>query len=298
MQSFFRAAIIQSAPLTIPFRTYAEYITPGVLLAEQLHCHYGDMQCLRNASYQEIIVAQRVVNTMVTSLNLLLFFEPWMPVIDYDLIHDQLIRTVQNTSFPLKPLIIGTLTEEAVLYIHEGWHKPVSPQTYAEVILVTFAQNALKVLERYPPDQSSDQRPLLARVGTNYVFACSTRVFARKAATYSYVFGYPLDFNGWDNLTFCNGHVCHGSELPYVFQSAWVNFTDAGRRLSTSMVNYWSNFGKTIDPNRPVKQVLEWPKTTLGNENYLFFQDPLSTGKDYLKEDCDFFDRIGYHSSV
>ena len=296
MQSFFQGAIIQSAPLTIPFRTYAEYITPGVLLAEQLHCQYTDLDCFRAARYEEIIKAQRIVNNMVTSLNLLLFFEPWMPVIDNDIIHEQLIQTVQNTSFPLKPLIIGTLTEEAVLYIHEGWHQPVSPRTYAEVLLVTFAQDALKVLERYPPDGSSDQRSLLARVGTNYVFACSTRVFARKAATYSYVFGYPLDFNGWDNLTFCIGHVCHGSELPYVFQSAWINFTDAGRRVSTSMINYWTNFGKTRDPNQPVKGSVQWPKTMMGNEKYLFFQDPLLIGEDYLKDDCDFFDQIGYHS--
>ncbi|CAF0973312.1 unnamed protein product [Rotaria sordida] len=294
MQSFFQAAIIQSAPMSIPFRTYAEYITSGVLLGEQLNCSYTNISCFRAASYQQIIAAQKVVNTMLTSLEILLFFEPWVPVIDNSVVHGQVIDIIQNVSFPLKPLIIGTLTEEAVLYIYEGWHKPVYPEQYAEILVATFNRHALKVLERFPPQGTGDQRLLLASLGTRWVFACSTRVFARKAATYTYVFGYPLDFDGWDNLTFCIGHVCHGSELPYVFESGWVNFTDAGRKLATNLVTYWTNFGKTHDPNQPVTPSLSWPKTSIGSEQYMYFQNPLQVEENYLKDDCDFFDKIGY----
>ena len=278
-------------------RTYDEYITPGVLLAEQLNCPYRNISCFRAASYQQIVAAQKEVNTLLTSLKILLFFEPWVPVLDNIIIKGQLIDIIQNVSFPLKPLIIGTLTEEATLYIYEGWHKPVYPVEYAEILLATFNRNAIKVLERFPPKGTGDQRPLLADVGTRWVFACSTRVFARKAATYTYAFGYPLDFNGWENLTFCVGHVCHGSELPYVFQSGWVNFTDAGRHLSASLGTYWSNFGKTHDPNQPVTQPLVWPKTSSSEESYMFFQYPSQVKQDYLKDDCDFFDSIGYKIS-
>jgi hypothetical protein len=49
------------------FRTYAEYMTPGVHLAEQLHWTYEDIGCFRNEMYQEIVVAQIVVNNMLTS---------------------------------------------------------------------------------------------------------------------------------------------------------------------------------------------------------------------------------------
>lgn len=78
------------------FRTYAEYVTPGVLLAEELKCQYGDVACLRNATYQEIIAAQMVVNIKLTSLNLLIFFEPWTPVLDNILVHGQLIETIYH----------------------------------------------------------------------------------------------------------------------------------------------------------------------------------------------------------
>jgi carboxylesterase type B len=140
----------------------------------------------------------------------------------------------------------------------------------------------------------SDERPLLGRIATQWVFTCSNRVFARKAASYSYVFGYPLDFDGWGNETFCNGHVCHGSELPFVFESTWVNFTDAGRRVSQSMATYWTNFAKSQDPNEPARVTTPWPRVTTGNEKYMYFQDPLQVQENYLKKECDFWDEIGY----
>ena len=231
---------------------------------------------------------------MVTSFKILLFFEPWVPVIDNIIVHGQILDLVKNTSFPLKELIVGTLTEEAVFFIYEGWGKPVAPTTYAEIILGAFRQNGLKVLERFPPIGSGDQRPVLSRVATQWVFSCSNRVFARKAASYEYVFGYPLDFDGWGNESFCNGHVCHGAELPFLFESAWVNFTDAGRRVSESMATYWTNFAKSQDPNEPIRTSTPWPKVTTGNETYLYFIDPVQVEENYLKDDCDFWDQIGY----
>jgi carboxylesterase type B len=269
-------------------------VTPSVLLAEQLHCGIGDIACFRRASYQDIILAQAVINNMVTSFELLLFFEPWVPVIDNIIVHGQLLDLVRNTSFPLKELIIGTLTEESLFFIYEGWTKPVTPVTYGEVVLGAFREKALKVLERYPPDSLSDLRPLLSRMATQWVFACSNRVFARKAASYSYVFGYPLDFDGWGNETFCNGHVCHGAELPFVFESTWVNFTDAGRRVSQNMATYWTNFAKSQDPNEPLRVTIPWPRVSSGNEKYMYFQDPLQVQENYLKNECDFWDEIGY----
>ncbi|CAF1317591.1 unnamed protein product [Rotaria sp. Silwood1] len=293
MQSFFQATIVQSAPMAIPFRTYAEYITPAVLLTEYLNCTVGNISCLRRKSFQDIAVAQTKVNSMLTSLEFLLFFEPWVPVVDNNIVTGQLIDIIHNTSFPLKPLIIGTLTEEAIFYVYEGWTKPVLPTEYVEFILFTFRERAIKVLERFPPTGWEDQRLLMSRIATHWVFACPTRIYARIAANYSYVFDFPLDFDGWENETFCNNHVCHAGELPYTFESAWVNFTDAGKRVSMSMATYWTNFAKTHNPNQPVSLPLTWPKPGK-EETYLYFQDPLSIRQAYLSEECDFWDKIGY----
>lgn len=218
-----------------------------------------------------------------------------MPVIDHNIVQGQLINIVHNTSFPLKPLVLGTLTEEAVFYIYEAWTTPVTVTSYIEILAFTFHEKAIKVLERYPPDQSNDLRPVLSKMATQWVFACASRIYARQAASYSYVFGFPLDFDGWENETFCDNHVCHAGELPYTFQSAWVNFTDAGRRVATAMGTYWTNFAKTLNPNQPVSYPTVWPKFD-SNETYLYFQDPLDIRQHYWKSECDFWDEIGYKS--
>jgi hypothetical protein len=65
------------------FRTYEQYIAPGVLLAGQLHCAYNDIAYFRAASADNIIAAQIKVDNILTPLDLVLFFEPWLPVIDH-----------------------------------------------------------------------------------------------------------------------------------------------------------------------------------------------------------------------
>ncbi len=294
MQSYFQQVIIQSTPMALPFRTYNEYVTPGVLLAEELHCTYGDIACFRAASVDNIINAQKIVNNKVTSFEPLLFFEPWVPVIDNVIVHGQPYQLIQNVSFPLKPLIIGTVKDEGYFFIYKVWNQPVSPTLYMELGLVIFREKALKILERYPPVGLGDQRPMLSQITNQWVFACPTRIFARKAANYSYVFGYPLHSNTSQNGTFCSGYVCHADELPYLFESWWASFTDAGRRVSQSIASYWTNFAKTQNPNQPSNVPISWPKTTNANEEYMYFQDPLEIRENYLKDDCDFWDQIGY----
>jgi carboxylesterase type B len=267
-------------------------VTPGVLLGEQLHCQYQDLACFRNATYQEIVAAQVIVNNMFTSFDFLLLFEPWTPVIDGLVVQGQLIDMVQNVSFSLKPLMIGTVTEDGLLFVYEGFSKPVSPVEYFESALASFHLDAVKVIEHFPPEGSGDQRPLLSKIATRWVFACTNRIIARRASAYMYAFNYPLDFDGWENATYCNGHTCHGVELPYLFESFWVNFTDTGRQLSTTVATYWTNFGKTMNPNQPIKQAVSWPKMTDSSEPFIYLQNPVQVQMDYLKDDCDFLDRL------
>jgi carboxylesterase type B len=143
----------------------------------------------------------------------------------------------------------GTLTEETLFLIYSAWKQAIPSKLYNEIILAFFRTKALKVLERYPLSGTGDQKTLLSQIATQWVFACTNRLFARKGGSYSYVFGFPFDFDGWGSWTFCNGHVFHGGELPYLFQSAWGNFTDVRRRVSLSMATYWTNFAKSQDPN-------------------------------------------------
>lgn len=209
------------------------------------------------------------------------------------MVRGQLLDTILSTSFLLKPLVIGTVTDEGVEFVYNAWSQPLSPSLYIEALIVAFREDAFKIVERYPPNGTDDQRPLIARLVTQWVFSCSAPVFARNSPSHLYVFGYPPDFDGWSLARYCKGHVCHGEDKPCLFESAWNNFTDADRRVSHSMATYWTNFGKSQNPNQPVKLPITWPRLKQ-NESYLYFQDPLALRQDYLKYDCDFWDSIGY----
>ena len=272
-------------------RTYSENIAQNVLLAEHLQCSLDDLTCFRSRSADEIIVAQNKVNQMVTSLNFLLLLEPWLPVIDNDIVHGTLIGQIRNVSFPLKPLIIGSLTDECYYMIYGALKNNVTVSEYIAFAIGLFGEKATKVLEHYPPTGSGDQRPNIARIATEWIFTCSTRVFARKAASYSYIFGYPYD--KVDSLS-CPDHACHADEIPFVFESFWERFTDIGRYISQGMATYWTNFAKSENPNDPSSVSLSWSKFTDGNETYLFIQNPFQLGQNYVKDDCDFWDQMGY----
>ncbi|CAF2041611.1 unnamed protein product, partial [Rotaria magnacalcarata] len=111
-------------------------------------------------------------------------------------------------------------TEECRDSIYGTWQNPITPSEYIGIALVIFQENAFKILKKYPPVGFGGQRSLVARAATQWVFACSTRIFARKGATYSYVFGYPFDTEDLRNRIQCSGHACHADGIPFLFESS------------------------------------------------------------------------------
>jgi len=77
MQSMFNNAILQSDPMTIPFRNYAEALLICDYFLKELNCAVGDKACIMNKNYTEILVAQMAVEVKISSAKLLEFFEPW-----------------------------------------------------------------------------------------------------------------------------------------------------------------------------------------------------------------------------
>ena len=136
-------------------------------------------------------------------------YETFFSIIQGKTIKGQLLeinKWISNDSFPLKPFMISTLTEECVLYVYGGWSKPVSTKEYLLVIAAAMKSQAIKVLERFPPQlNTTDQRELMSYLATKWVFSCSSRTFletymshprSNKNIYYMSIFDFPLDFNG------------------------------------------------------------------------------------------------------
>ena len=280
-----------------------------VYFADALNCPARDINCLQSKTSDEIIDAQMKAEVQVSSLKLLEFFEPWEPWIDGEIIKGQLLeieKWIGNETFPLKPFMIGTLTEECVIYIYSAWTKPVPVNEYVAVIVAAVKEDALKMLGYYPPQfNSSDQRDVMSVLATRWVFSCSTRKFLETYMShprsndniyYMSVFDFPLDFDGWgSDQGYCNGHVCHGGDMPYTFDVPDSNFTSSGHTIAVQHIQYWSNYARSESPNSQ-NNILNWPNYDIKSRNNLRFKAPENIiESEYIKKDCDFLDSIGYY---
>lgn len=163
------------------------------------------------------------------------------------------------------PIIIGTVFDEAILFIHEAFDKPVDEFSYVIFASIIFGDRAKTVLERYPGMKVGDNRERLVTVGNHFVFDCSTRNATHSLLShthapnniYSYVFNHTMSFgpDSWGKYTDCYDKSCHGGELPFLWNSAqWLHdYTPEEKALAESMGQYFTNFAATGDPNKSPK---------------------------------------------
>ncbi|XP_076470633.1 cAMP-regulated D2 protein-like [Babylonia areolata] len=310
---YFQNAIMESSPISIPYKRFPEAIVLGGLFAELAGCRPRDLPCLRSKTSEQLAYASHQARSKVSSLKLLEFFEPWGPFVDGDLIKAEPLQLLREGSFSPKPLLMGTTSEETVLYIYSAWNSSVGVQTYAEVVLATYPAHALQILSVYPPTQPSDEREQMVRMSTDLVMACPARNASRLMLrtspagggsfrdVWTYVWNHAFSFPGWGPVFFCEGRVCHGSELVYLFHSEWTGnftFTRAEEALSAQIMDFWTNFAKTGDPNSPGPSPKPaWPRygQEEGQWPVFKFQTPQSVVEsDYHGKECDFWDTIGY----
>ncbi len=69
--------------------------------------------------------------------------------------------------------------------------------------------------------------------------------------------------------------------------------TQAEVTMSNSMIDYWTNFAKTGNPNKPAP-VQFWPQFDYNTFNSLNINTPNSIVQGLQQKKCDFWDKIGY----
>lgn len=302
--NLFRNVIIESSPFDIPFKTSFEAIYLAETVKQLLNCTGTDyMPCLRSKTSDQIADAQLKSRTKPTSLKILEFFEPLGPFVDGKVVPEELIDAIENDRIAKVPVMIGTVAEEARIYVYETWGKPLSAAEYIAILFATYPSHLKSMLNVYSPNNSTDERDILTKLGTDFIFTCATRNMSRYLVdhgrtVFRYVFDHAFSFDGWGKFSYCEGHVCHGEEIAYVFHSAdrsGFNFDPDEEVLSDQMIYYWANFAYTSDPNKgPHSVKVSWPQYSSKDE-ILKIQTPESISNvNYLKEFCDFWDTIGY----
>ncbi|XP_034433901.1 crystal protein [Hippoglossus hippoglossus] len=262
----FKQAVLQSLPFSIPLKTRHDALRLGRDFSKQTNCSMSDFVCLLSLSPQTVLTAQmKTTSKIVNPFRFLEVFETWGPHIDGELIKEQTITAFQKGHWQKeKPLLLGTTSEEGVIFVYGVFNKPVSAVEATVYITAIFKQHTLRVLHKYLPLWSvADRRGMLAQIVTDYVFLCPSRRSARAgiamgSEVWMYVFDHVAsDHRIWSGLTFCYQHACHGAELPFLFGSATVaNFTmlPQEKLLSNRMLCYWGAFAHTGDPSSRARQ--------------------------------------------
>jgi len=123
------------------------------------------------------------------------------------------------------------------------------------------ADQAAKVLREYPVDRYESAAAAWAAVTTDRIWSCtqvtSDQQAARKVPVYAYEFA-----DKHSPLAEAGQGAAHTMELPYLFRlGGWdPDFSETQQVLSNQMIDYWTTFARTGDPNGPDRP--HWSPTT------------------------------------
>ena len=97
------------------------------------------------------------------------------------------------------------------------------------------------------------------------------------------------------------GYVCHGSELPFVFNvftdgvSVEYQPTTDELQLSQDLSNAWANFITSGDPNTGLEIPMKYPLYAYGDDQILVLEEPGMEVQSYVRDSfCDMWDQLGY----
>ncbi|XP_034556606.1 bile salt-activated lipase-like isoform X2 [Notolabrus celidotus] len=140
------------------------------------------------------------------------------------------------------------------------------------------------------PSQETIKKTIVD-IGTDYLFLVPTQAAlklhtanATTGRTYSYVFSQPSRLSG---VTFPSWMGAdHADDVSYVFGKPFttiIGYVQSHRDVSRYMMNYWTNFAKTGDPNKGESVPTTWPEFPSPGHKYLEINSDMD--EDYVRQE-------------
>jgi len=174
-KGLFRQAIIESMPVSLPFRTLESATAMGKRFFQYLNCE--DVECLRTKSTDDIIKAQLAAGKAPNNTNEpLVYFQPWAPVTDGDEIPFNVMDAFERGAYAKVPVIFGDVEDEALIFVMRGFPDYINDVMYIGAVVTIFKGARLQVLYWYPPTpRFGDKRPAMSVLGSDYIFFAPER---------------------------------------------------------------------------------------------------------------------------
>jgi carboxylesterase type B len=307
-KNLFHRVICMSGSLGIAFKNQKEQFSVADTFSKHLGCARADQGCFLNKTSAEVLAAQLATKLLPWPHTFMKAYE-WSPTVGSAEVPYQALDGLKTGNFSKIPIILGTLLEEGVQFVDLLFPTPMSNFEYEAAIVGVFGIAAYDLLRAYPCSLA-DCRPVMSEIATHKVFSCPTRNAARTIAQhapelansiYIYFYDHPLSFAGWGaNFSFCNGHVCHGSELPVLYNSATsygFEFQPEEITLAQQMEQFWGEFANgATGPISIPSSTVSWPVYNATGSYTLQLNTPtLAVEQNRLNTLCDMWDKIGYY---
>ena len=235
----------------------------GTTFGTRAACTDQSLACLRGLTVAQILAAQAGGDIG--------------PNIDNKVLKSTLATSFATGDFNRVPVVQGTNTDEYTLLsasrldltgnsiTHENYMTLINPSALGKTVDQINAQ--------YPRANYLVASDVYDAVYTDAGLACPGRAAAQllstRVPTYSYEFN---DRNAPMYLlppaTRARWGAYHAAELQYLFPTApaSVTYTADQETLKTQMVNYWTQFAKTSNPNGTGPT---WPQYTVATDTFM-----------------------------
>ena len=272
-KGLFAGAILESAPLGLTWRT-AEQAPKFTGLVAKLGGCVGTtpgeyVPCLRAMPVDTLLKAQTAAgnNIPIEAGTTLSLFEPFAPTVATALLAQQPLNAFLAGRAHDVPIFLGSVQQEGLVFVYEAFPTPVTPVEMDSLLRLVWGADAPAIRGAYPvpaaQQAAHDARNVTSLVATDSLFHCAIRAAGlaladqhakgrRTHPTYVYNFDHLISFGAsfWlPTNPVCVEAVCHGEELPFVFQPDVsiinVSFTSEELLLSDLMQTHWAAFAST-----------------------------------------------------
>lgn len=193
------------------------------------------------------------------------------------------------------PIIVGsTLNEGNIYLVHE---KDLTLAKYHSFLESRFEGNVAQASALFPALEEKKVGPAIDRLITVGANAEPARLVARAMERMnSKAFLYRFTRLPDTPLARRLG-VHHGVDLAYTFgnMSGAEGYDKTDFDLSRKMMEYWTNFARTGDPNRP--GLPEWPAYESSTDINLEFADTIHINNHLYEKECDFIRQVSMFQS-
>ena len=242
------------------------------------------------ASAQELraISSDAILNAAISDRR---FLGAFLPVADGYVQPDRVLNLILDEKTAPVPILLGYNADEGSLFYQ--WYQratrmnhefpnelPARLARFREV----FSDDAEMLIQAYGLDEPERYKYGEADMLGDDSYGVHTRLLAdahamRELPVYVYQFRRTPPRVGQT----AGAH--HAAEIPFVFDTHYLPLNPTGKRLTDTMVAYWTNFAKYGNPNSDT--IPEWPAYDTKTKRWMILDNEISVEADVRKEKLD-----------